>query len=46
MALNVDLTSVLQIGSFKFQIQGGFASIEYYNERSLFFTGKIQTRPY
>lgn len=42
MALNVDLTSALQISSFKIQIQEGFANIKYYNERSLFFTGKIQ----
>lgn len=42
MALNVDLTSALQISSFKIQIQEGFADIKYYNERSLFFTGKIQ----
>lgn len=42
MALNVDLTSALQISSFKIQIQEGFANIKCYNERSLFFTGKIQ----
>lgn len=42
MALNVDLTSALQISSFKIQIQEGFANIKYYNERSLFFTGKNQ----
>lgn len=42
MALNVDLTSALRISSFKIQIQEGLANIKYYNERSLFFTGKIQ----
>lgn len=42
MALNVDLTSALRISSFKIQIQEGFANIKYYNERSLFFTGKNQ----
>lgn len=42
MALNVDLTSALQISSFKIQIQEGFANIKYYNERGLFFTGKNQ----